>query len=688
MNKRDLLLEIGLEEIPARFVLDSVKQLAKKITDWLQERTIGFGEVKLYSTPRRLAVLIRDVDEAQKDVEQEAKGPAKKIALDQENKWTKAAIGFANSQGLSTNDIYFKEIKGIEYAHVTKFQKGKKTFDILSDLDKIIESLHFPNNMRWGSKSLKYVRPIRWIVALYGQDIIQISVAGVQASNQTYGHRFLGGNTQLMEPADYEDKLASQYVIASYEKRRAAIQEQISQLSSENSWLIPTDNDLLEEVTNLVEYPTVFFGAFNESFLELPEEVLVTSMKEHQRYFSVKSTEGKLLPYFVGVRNGNQHKLEIVRKGNEKVLSARLSDADFFFDEDKKLSIDVSLKKLENIIYHEKLGTLSQKVNRIEKTADLLSSLLALSNDQRSSIRRASQICKFDLVTNMVGEFPELQGVMGEKYAIIHGETTEIAQAIREHYQPVHVDDSVPPTTIGAVVSIADKLDSIVSSFSIGLIPTGSQDPYALRRQATGIVKILLDKEWEIPMDILLKQAILISGNDQQADQEELYLQLVKFFEQRFHYLLEEKNIRYDIIEAVLNGDWKSAPDIIKRAEILNGNKEKAEFKEVIESLARVLNIAGKSEQDRDVDPTLFENDVEKQLFEQWQSVKSSFDSNQSADERFKALSSLQPIISDYFDHTMVMAKDERLKVNRLSQMKQLAKLIGSFAAMNKIIVK
>ncbi|WP_062110305.1 glycine--tRNA ligase subunit beta [Bacillus niameyensis] len=688
MHKRDLLLEIGLEEIPARFVLDSVEQLAKKITDWLQERTIGFSEVKLYSTPRRLAVLIEGVDEAQQDVEQEAKGPAKKIALDQENKWTKAAIGFAKSQGLSTDDIYFKEIKGTEYAHVTKFQKGEKTFDILSGLDDIIESLHFPNNMRWGSQNLKYIRPIRWIVALYGHDIIQISVAGVQASNQTYGHRFLGKNIQLIDPAEYEDKLMSQYVIASYEKRRAVIQEQISKLSAENEWVIPTDKDLLEEVTNLVEYPTAFFGAFNENFLELPEEVLITSMKEHQRYFPVKNTDGKLLPYFIGVRNGNQHNLEIVRRGNEKVLRARLSDADFFFDEDKKLSIDVALKKLENIIYHEKLGTLSEKVSRITKTADLLSELLSLPNDQRTSIRRASQICKFDLVTNMVGEFPELQGIMGEKYALIHGETTEIAQAIREHYQPVHVDDSAPTSTVGAVVSIADKLDSIISSFSIGLIPTGSQDPYALRRQATGIVKILLDKEWEIPMDILLKQAILISGNDQQANQQELYLQLVKFFKQRFHYLLEEKGIRYDIIEAVLNSEWKSAPDIINRAEILNDNKEKAEFKEVIESLSRVLNIAEKSEQDSDADPSLFENDVEKQLFEHWKSAKSSFDSNQSADERFKALSSLQPIISDYFDHTMVMAKNEQLKVNRLSQMKQLAKLIGSFAAMNKIIVK
>src|SRR5690606_10251685 len=364
MSNRDLLLEIGIEEMPARFVLNAINNLGKQVENWLQENKITFGEIQLFSTPRRLAILIRAVAESQQDIEEEAKGPARKIAQDADGNWSKAALGFARSQGASVEDIFYKEIKGVEYAHISKFIKGKKSIEILSELGDIVTQLHFPNNMRWGNLQIRYVRPIRWIVALFGNETIPFTVANITASNVSYGHRFLGNEIVLHDPKHYEEKLEEQFVIANYDHRKQLIVEQIKQIAESQQWDIPMDEELLEEVTNLVEYPTAFFGTFNQEFLHLPEEVLVTSMKEHQRYFPVKNKQGELLPYFIGVRNGNNHHLDTVVKGNEKVLRARLSDADFFYLEDQKIPIDQSLKKLENIIYHEKLGTLSEKVSR------------------------------------------------------------------------------------------------------------------------------------------------------------------------------------------------------------------------------------------------------------------------------------------------------------------------------------
>ncbi|MCJ7841852.1 glycine--tRNA ligase subunit beta [Lederbergia sp. NSJ-179] len=685
MNNRDLLLEIGLEEVPARFVLDAVEQLKKKTTDWLLERKVDFGKVQVFSTPRRLAILVSNVAESQKDTELEVKGPTRKIAIDADGNWSKAAIGFSKSQGVTVEDIFFKEIKGIEYAYIRKFEKGQETESILTELGAIITSLHFQNSMHWGSLELRYIRPIRWIVALFGKNEIPFSVGNIAAGNMTKGHRFLGQNIALTSATEYEKVLLSQYVIADYEERKAAIEEQITKLGEEHQWVIPMDFDLLEEVTNLVEYPTVFHGSFQASFLELPKEVLITSMKEHQRYFPVEDQNGELLPYFIGVRNGDHRQLETVIRGNEKVLHARLQDANFFYHEDQKMTIVQALEKLNSIIYHEKLGTLSEKVLRIQTIAQEIANVLEVSAEKKASIHRAAEICKFDLVTNMVDEFPELQGIMGEKYALLQGEKMEVAQAIKEHYQPIHPEDPTPRSMIGAVISVADKLDSIVSSFSIGLIPTGSQDPYALRRQAAGIIKILHEEKWHLPLSTVLKIAIKVNH---QEKNEELYEQLEKFFRLRLNYLLEEKGIRYDLVEAVLDSELSSIPEIVQRAEVLDDNKNDVNFKNVIESLARVINIASKAEQTDRVNRDLFENEFEQQLYEQWQRVEKLFEQDPSALARYQSLASLQPFISTYFDHTMVMTENVEIKRNRLAQMKHLAKLITNFANMNKIIVK
>lgn len=687
MSNRDLLVEIGIEEMPARFIIDAEQNFKNNLIEWLKEQRIAHGDVESFSTPRRLAVRVRDVADSQENVEEEAKGPAKKIAQDEEGNWSKAAQGFARGQGVTVDDIFFKEIKGVEYVHVKKFIKGEKTIELLPELQQIITSLHFPNHMRWGNYDLKFLRPLRWVVALFGEETINFTIENVESGHTTFGHRFLGEKVAITTPDTYTHTLLDQFVIADYNQRRQMIIEQMEVVAKENHWVIPNDDELLEEVTNLVEYPTVFFGTFDEQFLNLPEEVLITSMKSHQRYFSVKNDNDELLPFFIGVRNGNEYKIDQVVKGNEKVLHARLADGDFFYAEDQKLTIDEALTKLETIVYHEKIGTLSEKVARIGKIATQLGESLGKSADELKDIQRAAQISKFDLVTNMVDEFPELQGMMGEKYALKHGEKKVVAQAIREHYMPRHAEDDVPASATGSIISIADKLDSIVSAFAIGLIPTGSQDPYALRRQTAGIIQILAKNNWDISLPKLFKIAIDVIGSDLQIN-EGLFEQLVQFFQLRLKYLLQEKHIQHDIIEAVLAGDIKSVPEMIGRSEALQTRKNDANFKEVIESLSRVLNIAKKWETGETIDQSLFENDEEKALYTETLKLQETFTQTVNQKERLDALFTLSPTITDYFNHTMVMCEEKRVKDNRLTQMKLLAEHIRAFADMGEVQVK
>ncbi|WP_050615808.1 glycine--tRNA ligase subunit beta [Bacillus testis] len=688
MNKQDLLLEIGLEELPARFVTDSIKQLKDKIESWLQEQNIAYEEAKMYSTPRRLAVLVTGVNEMQEDMHEEAKGPAKKIAMDAEGNWSKAAMGFARGQGATVEDIYFKEIKGVEYAHVQKFTKGQQVKDLLVHLKEIILSLSFPKNMRWGNHDLRFVRPIKWMVALFGKEVIPFSITDVETGKTTRGHRFLGKEVTIEEPSSYEDKLREQYVIADASLRKEMILSQLKKLEEENNWVIPVDEDLLEEVNNLVEYPTALFGSFEQEFLELPDRVLITSMKEHQRYFPVMDNEGKLLPHFITVRNGNEDGIETVARGNEKVLRARLADAAFFYREDQTKDIDSYLKKLETIVYHEEIGTLAEKVGRVRQLTNDLA--IALNEDQETTALadRTAQIAKFDLVTNMVYEFPELQGYMGERYARIMNEDERVAVAINEHYMPRHADDSVPASTIGALVSVAEKMDTIASCFAIGIIPTGSQDPYALRRQASGIVQILLDKDWAIKLEELVDMSLglVVKQGINKKEASEIREDMLTFFTARVKHLLADKEIRHDLVDAVLSGEIGNVSAVVHRAEVLEEEKDRPGFKESMEALSRVMNIAVKLEGEPSIKPELFENDFEKALYDKFVSVKEEYHSESDAQKQFNLLASMKQEIQPYFDHTMVMAEDQEVRNNRLSLMKEMSDLIGSFAYMNKVL--
>jgi glycyl-tRNA synthetase beta chain len=690
MNNKDLLLEIGLEEMPARFVTNSMNQLSDKVSSWLTEKKISFKEIIAYSSPRRLAVLVKGVSIAQEDINEEAKGPAKKIALTDDGQWSKAAIGFSRGQGASVEDIFFKEINGVEYAHVNKFIKGQETAALLPELQQIITSLTFPKNMKWGDQDLRFVRPIKWLMALFGNEVIPFAITNVQTSNWTRGHRFLGEEIELNHPADYEKALLAQYVITNPQERKDAIRSQLEKIEEENGWVIPVDENLLEEVNNLVEYPTALYGQFEEEFLELPEEVLITSMKEHQRYFPVKSKAGKLLPYFVTVRNGGHENLEKVAKGNEKVLRARLADAAFFYKEDQKTDINVSLAKLKSIVYHEEIGTLAEKVDRVRELVNKLSDQIGFSEEDKAVADRAAEISKFDLVSHMVYEFPELQGFMGEKYALQKGEKEAVALAINEHYMPRNADDKTPSGNTGAVLAIAEKMDTIVSSFAIGIIPSGSQDPYALRRQATGIIQTLLAKNWNIKLENLIELALDAVQNAKigKKTKEELLQELVSFFKLRVKHMLQEKAVRYDLIDAVLSGEIGSVPSLVKRAEVLESNKNAEGFKESIEALSRVINISSKAEEKGEVDSSLFENEFEKALFNKYLSVNEELRKEVSEEAAFTLLISMKPEIDQYFEHTMVMADNQAIRTNRLNQMAILAELIMQFANMNEIIVK
>lgn len=681
---KDVLFEIGLEELPARFIDDAEKQLFEKTVDWLKGLRIGYQSATSYSTPRRLSILIRQMDEYQETIEEEAKGPALKIAKDESGEWTKAALGFTRGQGKTPEDIYTKEINGISYIHVKKHIEGKPVFDLMPEFRSIIESIQFGKNMRWSTQSMRYARPIRWIVALYGNKVIPIEIAGVESGNHTQGHRFLGKGITISEPAEYQKLLKDNYVIADPKSRESLILEGIGELEKKHQFQVPVDPELLNEVRNLVEFPTVFVGNFEERFIKLPSEVLITSMKEHQRYFPVKDSDGNLLPHFVGVRNGDASHLETVAKGNEKVLRARLQDAEFFYEEDQKLSIDYYQEKLSRVVFQEKLGTIKDKVERISALTEKIAVSLGLNETDREMALRAAEISKFDLMTNMVNEFTELQGTIGEKYALSFGEQAQVAQAVREHYLPKQASGELPASVIGSVVSVSDKLDTIFGCISAGLIPSGSQDPYGLRRQASGVLRIMEEYEWKVSLEHLLEMTANVYKNLDmlQENQSGTAKELKEFFNLRAAYLMKEQQVEQDIIHAVLAKEIGRFDFTISKAKHLSAKRNDPEFKTSQEALVRVLNLSDKAT-DTEINVGLFQTDSEKKLFQKYSMAKNDFHAyshKKLAKEALDCLEQLAQPIHDFFDNNMVMADDESIKKNRLALVFKISSLIRDYA--------
>lgn len=689
---KSLLLEIGLEELPAQYVRTSSEQLATRVEDFFKQENLAFESVEAFATPRRLAVRVNGLEEEQEDRVEIFKGPSLAIAQ-KDGAWTKAAEGFVRGKGLTTDDIYVETIKDVEYIHVKQLLQGKSTKEVVKKLSSVITDMKFPVTMRWADHTFEYLRPIHWIVALYGEEVIEeIQVLDVKAGRVSRGHRFLGKDTEIATPEQYEQALAEQFVIVNQDERKALVRKQIEELAAKNAWTVLIDEELLEEVSSILEYPTAFAGTFDEKYLVVPEPVLVTSMKEHQRYFVVYNAKGELQPYFISARNGNDYMIENVAKGNQKVLTARLEDALFFYEEDKKIPMTAFLKKLETLNFHAKIGSMTEKMNRVQLLVGRIANELNLDAKDVETAQRAAEIYKFDLVTNMVGEFPELQGIMGEIYAKNYGETPEVARAIREHYMPISADGELPSSVPGALLAIADKLDTFLSFTAAGMLPTGSNDPYALRRQVMGLVQIVEAFDWHLEIEEFAK---LLLGLDYveflEDKKEDVQAFILGFILERLAQRMTTVTKRHDIIEAVLNSNSKSVPEQMKAVAVLEKEVSKAAIKDITEALNRVINISSKgfaeARHSSEYSLDKVETESERQLVESIATLRKDFE-NYSAQEKFSAFASITPKIHEFFNENMVMVDNEEIRTNRLRFLRELALMILEFADFTELIVK
>lgn len=680
MMTKDLLVELGLEELPAYVVTPSEKQLVQRMADFLKDNRLSYNAIEGFSTPRRLAVRVLGLADQQTDLTEDFKGPSKKIALDADGQFSKAAQGFVRGKGLTVDDIEFREVKGEEYVYVTKHEAGKQAKDVLVAVPEVLASLTFPVSMHWANNSFEYIRPVHSLIVLLDDEPLELDFLDIHSGRISRGHRFLGEETSITSADSYEADLRSQFVIASAKERQEMIIAQIRAIEAEQKVQVDIDEDLLNEVLNLVEYPTAFMGSFDPKYLEIPEEVLVTSMKNHQRYFVVRDQAGKLMPNFISVRNGNAKYLQNVIKGNEKVLVARLEDGEFFWREDQKLSIEDLVAKLAHVTFHEKIGSLAEHMDRTKVIAAFLADQAGLSEAEKSAVARAAQIYKFDLLTGMVGEFDELQGIMGEKYALLAGEAAAVATAIREHYLPDSAEGELPETKVGAVLALADKLDTLLSFFSVGLIPSGSNDPYALRRATQGIVRILEHFGWSIPMDKLIDSLYELSFDSLTYQHK---AEVLDFICARVDKMMGSA-IPKDIREAVLASSSFVVPELLARAEALAAASQLDTYKPAVESLSRVFNLAKKAADAVPIDDSLFENDYERALAQAVDSLVLSG----SAKEQLAQVFALSPVIDDFFDHTMVMTEDEAVRHNRLALLAELVTKVQTIAAFDRLNTK
>lgn len=681
-----LLLEIGTEEIPARFLPKINIQLAELVAKKFEDKKIPYDTVKVYSTPRRLAFLLTGLAKQQPDNMLEAKGPALKIAKTPEGEYSKAAQGFARSQGVDLADLVEKD----GYIYAVKKLLGQNVQDLLPELLlEIIQELNFPKNMRWANYDIRFVRPIHWLVALLNEQVIPLAIAEVSSSNFTYGHRFLStGKITLKHAQDYVETLRAEHVIVDPEEREAMIVEQIKTIAQQNQATAKIDEELLEEVVYLVEYPTALCGHFDSEFLVLPKEAIITPMKEHQRYFPLFSEQtGELMPMFITVRNGNDYNLEVIAHGNARVLRARLSDASFFFNEDRKQKLEIRLQKLKNVVFQDGLGSMYDKVERIEKLAVRFAQMVDYQD--LAIIKHTAHLAKADLVTGMVCEFTELQGIMGREYAKLEGEAPLVYEGIFEHYLPRFAGDSLPSTATGIFVGLADKIDNIVATFSRGLIPTGSQDPYALRRQALGIVNVLANSNYKLPLDKIIMAAcetLHISGQEQQ----DLTAKLQEFFTLRVKNLLIEQGLRYDLVDAILAMQLMDMQDTLKRAKAIKEFAVSQEFVSTVQAFVRVANLTKNVVQASSVRQEKLIEAAEIELCKQFNQQKVNIEMAIAEGEYLVALQLINKLVEPinyFFEKVMVMDKDEEIKNNRLALLVSIRELVLKIVDFTKVVL-
>ncbi|AVX30455.1 glycyl-tRNA synthetase beta chain [Carboxydocella thermautotrophica] len=690
---REFLLEIGTEEIPAKFLPGAIKQLEELAQKALDKEKLTYEQIRVWATPRRLVLNITGLPEKQADVTEEVKGPAKKAAFDAEGKPTKAVEGFARSQGVALADLLFKEVNGVEYVFARKEIKGRSTAEVMTELaPTFISGLSFPKPMRWAHYDFRFARPIRWLLCLLDDQVLEFKLENLVSGRLTYGHRVLGpGPFTVNHASEYRQLLLEKgYVMVDQEERRRQVWQQIQELAAREGGQVEEDVDLLEEIIHLLEYPTALCGSFEPEFLQLPDEVIITPMKEHQRYFPVRDRQGKLMNKFITVRNGTADYIEIVREGNEKVLRARLADARFFYEEDQKQPLAAYLPRLDKIVFQENLGTLGEKVQRIQNLTSYLAETLQVVAEEKEIAARTARLAKADLVTSMVYEFPELQGIMGRYYARLSGEREEVAQAIFEHYLPRFAGDMLPASIAGALVSIADKLDTIVGCFAVGIQPTGSQDPYALRRQALGICHILLQRGWHLDLPAAISQAYagIADKPGLKLDREKTVVEVMEFFRLRLRYILmEDEGLAYDTVDAVLAAGYADLTAVAERARALAKVRQEADFADVQTAFTRVVNLAKKDEGGQIV-KELLQEPAEQALLAAWQAFREESEELLRAgryEEWFKQASQLRPVIDRFFTEVMVMAKEEDLRRARLALLRELAADLSAAADLSKL---
>ena len=690
---QDFLLEIGTEEIPAKFMPGALAQLQDLAEKACNHNRLSYSKITAWGTPRRLALYITKLTPEQQDVTLEVKGPAKKAAYDAAGKPNKALEGFARSQGVKLEELVVKEFANGEYVFALKQETGRRTTEILPELIlQLITGLNFPKPMRWAYSELRFARPIRWLVALYGKTLIPFTIENISTGQTTYGHRFLSkGLIKLNSAKEYQTKLAKQgYVLVDQDKRRELIWRQIQELATIEGGTVQPDEELLEEVTHLLEYPTALCGNFAPDYLELPKEVLITPMREHQRYFPVLDNQGRLLNKFITVRNGGTHGLETVKEGNEKVLRARLADARFFYQEDLKLPLAQYVDRLKKIVFQESLGTIYEKVLRIGRLVEYLAERTEQNKKTTNTALKTALLCKADLVTNMVYEFPELQGIMGSEYAAKTGETPEVAKAILEHYLPRFAGDGLPTTKAGTIVSIADKIDTIVGCFAAGIQPTGSQDPYALRRQALGVSHMLLNGELNLSLSELVAQAYDgYTGKELKLAKADVQKEVGEFFKLRLRNIFMERGISYDVVDAILVAGFDRPVDTWQRTVALDKARVDQNFSALLTSFTRVTNLAKKAE-GGPIKPELFVETVETQLFRAFTNLQQAVVPDIEQGNYlswFQKATQLQQPIEDFFTGVMVMAPEDDIRNNRLALLKEISEFFTVVADLSKIVV-
>ncbi len=689
----ELLFELGTEEIPSGYLNDALKELSRLAESYMKDHRIETeGSLIAHGTPRRLVLIAGSIAKKQADTIQEVTGPPKKAAYDEKGNPTKAALGFAKKQGVSVDELQSLETPKGEYLYIKRNIPGRPTSEILTEiLPTLIADIPWPKSMRWGSGKFSFVRPIHWILALLDGAVIPFEVAGIKSGRATMGHRFMApGKIEVEGLEDYLEKVSESSVVIDQKEREKRVAEAAKAAADTVSGTPLEDPGLVTTVANLVEAPIALCGGFDKAFLDLPDPVLITAMREHQKYFALRDQQGNLMPNFVAVNNTVPNDEAVVQKGHQRVLRARLADADFFFKEDRKHTLEDRLEDLKDVIYQAELGTSYSKVERFARLAEQIAEWVA--PEKRSDAKLAARLCKCDLVTEMVMEFPSLQGVMGKEYARLDGHPEEVCLAIHEHYLPARADDALPKTVTGAIVGIADRMDTIAGSFSIGQEPTGAADPFALRRHALAIIRILEDRGWAIGLMELVSTSLGLLRETVKFDEKAVLNRLIDFFRERYRNLMLRAGYKTDLVEAVISADFNQISQLSPRIEQLQKfMAESDEFESIVLTSKRIKNILKKQEKTYSVDPSLFRESCESDLWAAFGKVKEGVEAFAEKNEYFEALNhmvQLRKPVDDIFEGVEILTKDDpKLKENRVGMLQSLGHLFLSLADFSKFSI-